>query len=106
MADEISKPPGNLPHNTAIEITIKIDPAAIAGIAQSITRVASSTWRVAIGKTAIRIYLILLTIAAVAVIVALVASGVLAAHIVAKAIIALAVVGLIILKRRYSPLIP
>ena len=36
------------PHNTPIEITIKIDPAAVAGIARPIARVASSTWRVAI----------------------------------------------------------
>ena len=36
------------PHNTPIEITIKIDPAAVAGIAQPIARVTSSAWRIAI----------------------------------------------------------
>ena len=94
------------PHNTPIEITIKIDPAAVAGIAQPIARVAASAWRIAISKPAIRFYLIALAVAVVIVAGALAVNSAIAAHIVAKGMVALVVVGAILLKRRYSPLIP
>lgn len=98
------------PRRAPIEITIKVDPAALPNVGAAVSRRAKAAAGVLTSRPAIQCYWIAAVAAALLVLVALAASGIVSGAVLGR-VLAVGILsgvfgGLIALKRKYSPLIP